>query len=115
MHINLLKIYPEKITREDEKFANDLDFDEIEFPVREKDFSKIETKNSIYCLQLIKASHIMCISNILTDLSFTKQRTKTKNTFAKIVYSALVVKMLTKYKEDYLKLVCFKNYFKSSI
>ena len=30
--------------------ANDLDYDGIEFPVREKDFSKIETKNNIYII-----------------------------------------------------------------
>ena len=42
----------------------------------------------------------------LTDLCFTKQRTKTKNTFAKVVYSCKVAKVvfscknvLTKHKE----------------
>ena len=33
---------------------------------------------------------IMCTSKILTDLCFTKQKIKTKNTFAKLVYDALV-------------------------
>ena len=41
----------------------------------------------------MKESHIMCISKILTDLRFIKQRIKTKNSFAKVVYSVLVVKM----------------------
>ena len=41
----------------------------------------------------MKTSHTMCTSKILTDLCFTKQRTKTKNTFAKVAYSVLVVKM----------------------
>ena len=41
----------------------------------------------------MKISHIICISKILTDLCFTKQRTKTKNTFVRVVYSDLVVKM----------------------
>ena len=45
--INPVKIHPERITGKDKKFANDLDYDRVEFPVREKDFSKIETKNSI--------------------------------------------------------------------
>ena len=43
----------------------------------------------------------MYISKILTDLCFTKQRIKTKNNFAKVVYSVLVVKMyyvLTEHK-----------------
>ena len=35
----------------------------------------------------------MCTSKILTDLCFAKQRIKTKNTFAKVAYSVLVVKM----------------------
>ena len=41
----------------------------------------------------MKTSHIMCILEILTDLYFIKQRIKTKNTSAKVVYSVLVVKM----------------------
>ena len=42
---------------------------------------------------MTKTSHITCISKNLTDLCFTKQRIKAKNTFAKVVYSVLVVKM----------------------
>ena len=38
---------PEKITPEDKEPVSDLDYDEIELPVREKDFSKIETMNNI--------------------------------------------------------------------
>ena len=37
-------------------------------------------------------SHYVCIKD-LTDLCFTKQRIKTKNTFVRVVYSVLVVKM----------------------
>ena len=40
----------------------------------------------------MKTSHIVCISKILTDLCFTKQ-IKIKNTFLRVVYSVLVVKM----------------------
>ena len=39
----------------------------------------------------MKTSHIMCISKILKDLRFLKQKTKTKNNFVKVVCSALVV------------------------
>ena len=46
-HINLVKIHPERVTLEDKKLVNDLFYDEIEFLVREKDFSKTETKNKI--------------------------------------------------------------------
>ena len=39
---------PEKITQEDKELISDFDYDEIEFPVQEKDFIKIEKKNNIY-------------------------------------------------------------------
>ena len=38
-------------------------------------------------------NRIMCTLKILTDLCFTRQRIKTKNTFIKVVYCVLVVKM----------------------
>ena len=54
-HINPVKIHPERITQTDKELANDLDYDGFEFPVQEKDFSKIETKNKIcinaYCYE----------------------------------------------------------------
>ena len=53
--MNPLKIHPERITREDKRFVNDVTYDIVEFPVREKDFSKIGKKNSIcinvFCYQ----------------------------------------------------------------
>ena len=33
-----------------------------------------------------------CISKILTDFYFKRQKTKIKNTFAKVVYSVLLVR-----------------------
>ena len=50
--INLVKIHPERITQNDKKLANDLDYNRVGFPVREKDFSKIETKNNI-CIDVL--------------------------------------------------------------
>ena len=38
---------PEKITEEDKEFISNLDYDEIEFLVQKKDFSKIEVNNNI--------------------------------------------------------------------
>ena len=35
-HINPVKIYPEKITKEDKKLVSDLDYDGTDFLVREK-------------------------------------------------------------------------------
>ena len=86
--------------------------------MQEKDFSKIVVKNNI-CINVsgyenellfpIYASdqkfedsmdllllidddkHIMYTSKIFTDLFFIKQKIKTQNTFAKVVYSVLVV------------------------
>ena len=43
-HINPLKQHPERITKQDEKLVKDLDYDEIDFPVRENDFGNIEKK-----------------------------------------------------------------------
>ena len=46
-HINPVKIHPERITQNDKKLVNDLNYDGVGFLVPEKDFSKIETKNNI--------------------------------------------------------------------
>ena len=43
-HINRVKIHPERIKREDKKLVNSLNYDGIEFPVREKGFSRIVKK-----------------------------------------------------------------------
>ena len=40
-------MHPERITQNDKKLVNHLNYDGVGFPVREKDFSKIETKNNI--------------------------------------------------------------------
>ena len=46
-HINPVKIHPERITKEYKKLVKDLDYDGIELPVQEKDFTKTETRNNI--------------------------------------------------------------------
>ena len=58
-HINPIMIHPERITRENKKVANDLDYDRVEFPVQEKDLSDIEKKNNI-CI------NVFCYENKLT-------------------------------------------------
>ena len=50
-YINPSKEHPERITKTDKKIAEKLDYDGTEFPVQEKDFSKIETKNNI-CIKV---------------------------------------------------------------
>ena len=57
-HINPIKIDPERITEKGKKLVNDLDYDGVEFPVREKGFSKTDTKNSI-CI------NVFCYENNL--------------------------------------------------
>ena len=51
-HIKPVKVHPERITNNDKKLVNDLDYERIGFPVQEKDFSKIEIKNNI-CINVI--------------------------------------------------------------
>ena len=46
-HINLSKGHPERIKKTDKKIAEKLDYDGIEFPVREKDFDKTQVKDNI--------------------------------------------------------------------
>ena len=43
-HTNPSKEHPERIEKTDKKIAEKLDYDGIEFPMQEKDFSKIEVK-----------------------------------------------------------------------
>ena len=43
-----VNIHPDKITRKSRELANGLNYDGVGFPVTEKDFSKIETKNNIF-------------------------------------------------------------------
>ena len=49
----------------------------------------------------MKTNHTKCISKTLIDLYFTKRKIKTKNTFVKVVYTVLVVKIYisTEHKE----------------
>ena len=91
--LNPLNMRPERITKADRRMVNDLDYEDIEFPVSKKDYCKIEPKNSICinvfcyendliypsqisnkkfqkCMDLLlmtDESHIMSISRILTD------------------------------------------------
>ena len=119
-HINPLKEHAERITKIDRKIACSLNYDEIKFPVEEKHFKNIEVQNNIcinvfgYENQLVFPIYVsdkkfnisidlllliddikdfMCTSKILIHLCFIKQKIKIKNSFVKVVYSALVVKM----------------------
>ena len=47
-HINLVKIHPQRITQNDKKFANDLNYYKVGFPVRENILAKLKRKKKIY-------------------------------------------------------------------
>ena len=63
----------------------------LPFPIY---ISDQKCENSMDLLPVINENKsIMCTSKILTDFCFTKQRIKTKNIFARVVYSVVVIKM----------------------
>ena len=68
-HVNPVKIHPERITREDKELFNDLNYDRVAFPVREKDFSNIETKNSI-CINMFCYATKLIFPIYVSDQTF---------------------------------------------
>ena len=47
-HINPSKEHPRIIKKVDKRLASNINYDGIEFPVKEKDFDKIEVQNNIF-------------------------------------------------------------------
>ena len=68
-HINQVKIHPEIIIREGKNIFNSLNYNEIEFPVREKDFSKIGKKNNI-CINTFWYENKMIFRIYVSDQKF---------------------------------------------
>ena len=68
-HINPSKEHPERIKKTDKKIAEKLDYDGIEFPVQEKDFSKIEVKNNI-CINVFGYEDRMVSLIYISDQKF---------------------------------------------
>ena len=115
-HTNPIKLHPERIRQTDKELANDLDYDGIKFPVDREDFNKVEMKTNI-------SVHVFCYKNKLPFSIYLSGQTfensidlllvideikshyeyikdfdrfmfhKIKNTFVKVVYSVLVVKI----------------------
>ena len=109
-------IHPERIKKIDKKIACNLhNYDEIEFPVEEKDFKKIGVQNNI-CINVFgyenelvfpiyvfdqKFENSVDLLLLINDdkshyvyiLCFIKQKIKIKNGFVEVVYSVLVVKV----------------------
>ena len=68
-HINPSKEHPEIILKTDKKIAEKLNYDEIEFPVQEKDFSKIEVKSNI-CINVFGYENEMVFPIYVSDQKF---------------------------------------------
>ena len=68
-HINPSKEHPERIKKTDKKIAEKLDYDGIEFPVQEKDFSKIEVKNNI-CINVFGYENKLVFPIYVSDQKF---------------------------------------------
>ena len=68
-HINLLNEHPERIKIIDRKIACNLNHDEIEFPVEEKDFKKIEVQNNI-CINVFCYENEMVFPIYFSDKKF---------------------------------------------
>ena len=68
-HINPSKQHPERILKVDKKIAKTLDYDQTEFPVQEKDFSKIEMKNNI-CINVFGYEKELVFPIYVSDQKF---------------------------------------------
>ena len=67
--INPLKEHPERITKIDEKIAFSLNYDEIKFPIEEKDFKKIEVQNNI-CINVSGYENQLVFPIYISDQTF---------------------------------------------
>ena len=118
-HSNLIKIHPERIAQKDEELDNELDYDGSEFSLKDKNISKLDKKNNIcinvFCyenkpnfpiyisdqkfensmeLLLIADEKVtLRVYQVFKQIRVSQNKIKTKNTFAKVVYNVLVVKM----------------------
>ena len=68
-HINPVKDHSGRITRIDRDFANNLNYDGIEFPVQEKDFKKIEVQNNI-CVNMFGYENKLVFLVYISDQTF---------------------------------------------
>ena len=68
-HINPSKEHSERIKKTDKKIAEELDYDEIEFAVQEKNFNKIEVKNNI-CINVFGYENRLVFPIYISDQKF---------------------------------------------
>ena len=62
-HVNLSNKHSGRIKKNNKKFAEELNYDGIEFPVQEKDFNKIEVKNNI-CINVFGYENRLLFFNL---------------------------------------------------
>ena len=65
-HINPVRIHPERISWEDEKLVNNVNYNGVGFPVQNKDFSKIEKKKNI-CINVFCSENKLVFSIYVSD------------------------------------------------
>ena len=68
-HNNPLKEYPERIAKDNEKLVKDLDYDGIDFRVRENHFRKIEKRSTI-CINVFSYEDKLVFSKYISDQKF---------------------------------------------
>ena len=68
-HINPVKEHAERIKNTDRKPASNLNYDEIEFPVQEKDFKKVEVQNNI-CVNVFSYENQLVFPIYISDQIF---------------------------------------------
>ena len=68
-HINLSHKYSERIKKNDKIIGEELNYDGIEFPVREKDFNKIQIKNNI-CINVFGYENKLVFPIYISDQKF---------------------------------------------
>ena len=68
-HINISNKHPERIKKTDKKFAEELKYDGIDFPVQEKDFNNFEVKNNI-CINVFGYENKLVFPIYISDQKF---------------------------------------------
>ena len=68
-HINPTQEHPGRILKIDRRLASNLNYDGIEFPVHEKDFSKIDVQNNI-CVNLFGYENELVFPIFISEQKF---------------------------------------------
>ena len=68
-HINPSKDHPGRIKKIEKRLASNLNYDGIEFPVKGKDFKKIEVQNNI-CISVLGSENELVFPIYVSDKKF---------------------------------------------